>query len=83
MPFDADVSPEQARAALGLAASAGLQEAQAAFRAAAKTVHPDRGGDAEAFQRIVSAWRTIEREYAPPESATRRRRRAFMAAWVG
>jgi curved DNA-binding protein len=55
------LSMHEARALLGLAAEAGLEEAARAFRAAAKRVHPDRpGGDAERFREIVAAYRTIQ-----------------------
>ena len=51
----------EARALLGIAAEAGLEEAGKAFRAAAKRAHPDRpGGDAARFRDIVAAYRTLQ-----------------------
>src|SRR5579872_5882376 len=51
----------EARALLGIAAEAGLEEAGKAFRAAAKRAHPDRpGGDAAHFRDIVAAYRTLQ-----------------------
>jgi curved DNA-binding protein CbpA len=42
-------------ALLGLTRSAGADEIRAAYRRAAKTAHPDKGGSSEAFRRIQMA----------------------------
>ena len=58
---------EQARALLGLSPTAGLDEARAAFRAAAKLAHPDRpGGDAARFREILEAYRALQAAPALP-----------------
>jgi curved DNA-binding protein len=52
---------DDARQLLGLNAGASLADAAAAFRAAAKTAHPDRqGGDAERFRLILAAHRLLQ-----------------------
>ncbi len=43
-------------AALGLAWPCTAQEVRQAFRARAKTVHPDAGGSSEAFQALYRAY---------------------------
>jgi len=59
---------------LGLPADASNAQARAAFRARAKRLHPDaRGGAApEDFQRVLEAWRAIERAPAAPRPSLRR-----------
>ncbi|MCO5168058.1 MAG: J domain-containing protein [Planctomycetes bacterium] len=47
------VDPREALAELGLAAGATAQDVVRAFRRRALEVHPDQGGDAEAFKRLV------------------------------
>jgi hypothetical protein len=42
-------------ALLGLSGSFTREDVARAFKAKAKTAHPDAGGDAEAFQRLVNA----------------------------
>ena len=53
---------------LGLPPGASTEEARAAFRKAVKQLHPDaRGGvPADAFQRVLEAWRTIEAKTERP-----------------
>jgi hypothetical protein len=44
---------------LGVARSATPDEIRAAYRHAARTLHPDRGGDATAFQRLTLAYHVL------------------------
>jgi curved DNA-binding protein CbpA len=76
------LSPEEARAVLGLASAAGRDEIARAFRAAAKRLHPDAGGEAGAFGRAVEAYRRLIPHRGVDESATRQRRRRFAEAWT-
>ena len=56
-----DLSPDEARAILGLAPDASPHDVIGAFRAAAKRAHPDRpGGDAARFREILSAYRLLQ-----------------------
>jgi curved DNA-binding protein len=56
-----DLSPDEARAILGLAPGAGAHDVIGAFRAAVKEAHPDRpGGDAVRFREILSAYRLLQ-----------------------
>ena len=65
-----DLSPDEARAILGLAPDASPHDVIGAFRAAAKQAHPDLpGGDAARFREILSAYRLLQslpRAPAPP-----------------
>jgi curved DNA-binding protein len=55
------MSLSEARALLGVDASADATEVRRAFRSAAKRTHPDRtGGASEPFQRLVAACRRLE-----------------------
>ncbi|HEY1425374.1 MAG TPA: DnaJ C-terminal domain-containing protein [Caulobacteraceae bacterium] len=57
----AKLSPEEARAILGLAPDASPHAVIGAFRAAAKAAHPDRpGGDAARFRDILAAYRLLQ-----------------------
>jgi hypothetical protein len=38
-----------------------LEEARKAYRQAAFTYHPDRGGDANAFAELTSAWEILKK----------------------
>jgi curved DNA-binding protein len=68
----------EARALMGVKASATAADIRAAYRAKAKAAHPDRsGGAADDFRRIVAAYRQLEpaahsleraREAGPPPS---------------
>jgi hypothetical protein len=49
------MSAETAARLLGVTASADRDEVERAFRACARREHPDRGGDAATFQRLVAA----------------------------
>jgi curved DNA-binding protein len=67
-----DLSPDEARAILGLAPDAGAHDVIGAFRIAAKDAHPDRpGGDAARFREILSAYRLLQSlpRHASPPSA--------------
>jgi curved DNA-binding protein len=69
-----DLSPDEARAILGLAPDASAHDVIGAFRAAAKQAHPDRpGGDAARFREILSAYRRLQSlprvTSAPPGSS--------------
>src|SRR5271170_1471778 len=56
-----DLSPDEARAILGLAPDASPHDVIGAFRAAAKDAHPDRpGGDAARFCEVLSAYRLLQ-----------------------
>jgi curved DNA-binding protein len=64
-----DLSPDEARAILGLAPDASPHDVIGAFRAAAKQSHPDRpGGDAVRFREILSAYHLLQSlpRTAPP-----------------
>ena len=72
-----DLSPDEARAILGLAPDASAHDVIGAFRAAAKQAHPDRpGGDAVRFREILSAYHLLQSlprgaPPAPPPPAPR------------
>lgn len=56
-----DLSPDEARAILGLAPDASPHDVIGAFRAAAKESHPDRpSGDAVRFREILSAYHLLQ-----------------------
>lgn len=56
----AEMSLTEARALLGVAATATAAEIRKAYLDAAKTVHPDAGGAAEQFLRVMAAYRRLE-----------------------
>jgi curved DNA-binding protein len=56
----AEMSLTEARALLGVAATATAAEIRRAYLEAAKTVHPDAGGAAEQFLRVIAAYRRLE-----------------------
>ncbi|MCX7620250.1 MAG: PQQ-binding-like beta-propeller repeat protein [Acidimicrobiales bacterium] len=63
---------------LGVSFDASVDEIRRAYRALVKRVHPDVGGDAEAFRRIRSAYETLtnpllRREYDDRNTLTGRR----------
>ena len=61
------LSPDQARAILGLAPDASPHALIGAFRAAAKAAHPDRpGGDATRFREVLAAYRLLQSMPALP-----------------
>ena len=72
-----DLSPDEARAILGLAPDASAHDVIGAFRAAAKQAHPDLpGGDAVRFREILSAYHLLQSlprvtPPAPPQSVPR------------
>src|SRR5271168_5243630 len=56
-----DLSPDEARAMLGLAPDASPHDVIGAFRAAAKQSHPDLpGGDPVRFREILSAYHLLQ-----------------------
>lgn len=64
-----DLSPDEARAILGLAPDARPSDVIGAFRLAAKQAHPDRpGGDAARFREVLSAYRLLQ---SLPQAARR------------
>lgn len=90
-----EMTLSEARALLGVKASATALEIRQAFRAAAKAAHPDRsGGAAEAFRRVVAAYRQLEpaarsleraQGAEPPKPRGRARQLAItpVMAWSG
>ncbi|HXQ16402.1 MAG TPA: molecular chaperone DnaJ [Caulobacteraceae bacterium] len=78
-----DLSPDEARAILGLATDASPHDVIGAFRAAAKQSHPDLpGGDAVRFREILSAYHLLQSlprtpPPAPPPQAVARTFSAF------
>jgi curved DNA-binding protein len=63
-----EMSLTEARALLGVAATASAAEIRRAYLEAAKIVHPDAGGAAELFLRVMAAYRRLE--LAAPASDT-------------
>ena len=55
-----EMSLTEARALLGVAATASAAEIRRAYLEAAKVVHPDAGGAAEQFLRVMAAYRRLE-----------------------
>lgn len=49
----------QAREILGVGLTADEDEIRAAYRRRVKAVHPDNGGDPEAFMRVTAAYRRL------------------------
>ena len=54
-----DLSPAEAYRRLGLENDADESEVRRAYRRKVKEVHPDRGGDEEAFKRVTEAYETL------------------------
>ena len=55
------LTPDHARARLGLGPDAAAHEVIGAFRTAAKAAHPDRsGGDAARFREVLEAYRLLQ-----------------------
>ncbi|MFC6961787.1 J domain-containing protein [Halocatena marina] len=50
---------DAALAVLGLPSNATDQQIRAAYRKKVKAVHPDMGGDPEAFQQVNEAYSTV------------------------
>jgi len=66
-----DLSPDEARAILGLATDASPHDVIGAFRAAAKRDHPDLpGGDAVRFREILSAYHLLQSLPRTPTAAS-------------
>lgn len=57
-------SSEDFRVVLGLDASSNIEDARNAYRRLASLHHPDKGGDAGYFGRVVRAWERAQRELA-------------------
>lgn len=55
----ADDDRRAARAVLGLAPGADVAAVRAAYRRLARDLHPDRGGDPDAFDRVTRAYRVL------------------------
>src|SRR5579862_34605 len=65
-----DLSPDEARAILGLAPDASAHDVIGAFRAAAKQSHPDLpGGDPVRFREILSAYHLLQSLARTPVTA--------------
>jgi DnaJ-class molecular chaperone with C-terminal Zn finger domain len=61
---DGDADPDPARAAfaeLGVPDEASVEEIRRAYRRRVKNVHPDQGGDEEAFRRLREAYTTARK----------------------
>jgi DnaJ-domain-containing protein 1 len=54
-----DLSPAEAYRRLDLETGADESEVRRAYRRKVKEVHPDRGGDEEAFKRVTEAYETL------------------------
>ncbi|PSQ41032.1 molecular chaperone DnaJ [Halobacteriales archaeon SW_5_68_122] len=54
-----DLSPAEAYRRLDLENGADESEVRRAYRRKVKEVHPDRGGDEEAFKRVTEAYETL------------------------
>ena len=90
-----EMTLSEARALLGVKASASAVEIRRAFRAKAKAAHPDRaGGASDEFRRIVAAYRQLEpaahslertRDAGPPMPRRRTGELAItpLMAWSG
>lgn len=56
---------------LGVTKDVTLGDLKAAYRRRAIELHPDRGGDAETFRRLLAAYEEAQRRIARPRSARR------------
>ncbi len=56
-----------ARTTLGVSPDASLAEIKTAYRTLAKRAHPDRGGDAAAFDRITQAYELLLSQASQPQ----------------
>ena len=61
---DGHAPPEAAFAELGVSPGATLDEVNQAYRRRVKEVHPDQGGDEEAFRRVREAYTTAKQHAA-------------------
>ena len=59
---------DAAFATLGLAVGAPSIDITRAFRALCRALHPDRGGDRSRFERVVEAYRSLQRSGLVPAS---------------
>lgn len=57
---DTGMSPDRARGILGVRSGADADAIRSAYRRKVKETHPDRGGSAEAFQRVTEAYETLD-----------------------
>ena len=69
----APTSPECPYRTLGVARGASVDECKEAFRQLALAVHPDVGGDAARFARVVGAWEHISLAALASEASDRPR----------
>lgn len=70
-----------ARALLGVPPSADVDEIKRAFRRIARTAHPDHGGNAGAFQRLVDAQCTaLAGRQQQPSAARRTPQRSWISS---
>lgn len=58
-------------ALLGVTKDVTLTELKAAYRKRAIELHPDRGGDAETFRKLLAAYEEAQKRIARPRSARR------------
>jgi hypothetical protein len=58
---------DQARRLLGVAPGASPAEVDRAFRRRARAAHPDHGGDADAFRKLVVARSLLTSVHRPPD----------------
>lgn len=56
---------------LGVTKDATMTELKAAYRKRAVELHPDRGGDAETFRKLLAAYEEAQKRVARPKSARR------------
>lgn len=84
------MTPDDAARLLGLAVGASRDEVKAAFRAKARSAHPDAGGDKDAFIRLTRARDILllappapTITYVPAAAIPRRRSWRLFATWVG
>lgn len=71
-PERTESAPESIWTLLGVSSRATEEELKAAYRKKAIETHPDRGGDAETFRRVVAAYAEARRRIRKPK---RRRKR--------
>jgi len=58
---------------LGVSAQATAEEVKAAYRKKAIETHPDHGGDAETFRRVVAAYAEAKKRLKKPRGSSRSR----------
>lgn len=73
---------DQARGVLGVQPGVDLEELESAYRRAAKTAHPDRGGSEEAFQQVRIAFEVLKAEPVDGEEDEGRARFPLVGWWL-